>query len=349
MQSLQERELVWIIAWSVSSLCVCVLCVPFVSVRAGASACAYSNWCTPSPWCTRCNGWRSPRRPWFRPPSRRRRKKRRPMPRPASSPAALSTIERSSSSTLSISTLPRRPQLLLRPLLLLPLRLAFPWRRVHRSPTVPPPIPWISKVRPAISEITKKKRTAGYFRLAFLSPLFFLFSFFIFTDPRSTWVPFRLNGPCFLFLFFLFLFLQSSYKSTLALREKTDVRADMCVFGTWLHLEVRLSLFFSVFFSFSFFALVFCPFVGSAVVADQSRSARSKRSQVEEPNKKRNGVAFVSFRLVEHVTFNVYSHRLMLENTKWPLGSFSVLLTHTDTLCARLTMTSTQNLGRPFI
>jgi hypothetical protein len=26
-----------------------------------------------------------------------------------------------------------------------------------------------------------------------------------------------------------------------------------------------------------------------------------------------------------------------------------VLLTHTDTLCARLTMTSTTNLGRPFI
>jgi hypothetical protein len=158
-----------------------------------------------------------------------------------------------------------------------------------------------------------------------------------------------LNGPCFLSLFFLFLFLQSSYKSTLALREKRTSELTCACLGLDFILKSVSLFFFSVFFSFYFFALVFCPFVGSAVIADQSRSARSKRSQVEEPNKKRNGVAFVSFRLVEHVTFNVYSHRLMLKNTKWPLGSFSVLLTHTDTLCARLTMTSTTILGRPSV
>ncbi len=161
--------------------------------------------------------------------------------------------------------------------------------------------------------------------------------------------PFRLNGPCFLSLFFLFLFLQSSYKSTLALREKRTSELTCACLGLDFILKSVSLFFFSVFFSFYFFALVFCPFVGSAVIADQSRSARSKRSQVEEPNQKRNGVAFVSFRLVEHVTFNVYSHRLMLKNTKWPLGSFSVLLTHTDTLCARLTMTSTTILGRPSV
>lgn len=145
---------------------------PFVCVRAcvwGLDLC--SNWCTPSPWCTRCNGWRSPRRPWFRSPFTKKRRKK------GLASSRQSTIE--TNSTLSISTLRRLPQLLLPPL-----RLLFPLG-VHRSPADPLPIPWISSpFRPFLNNKKKtkkkqnqnqtkqkKKKTAGYFRL------FFFFSF----------------------------------------------------------------------------------------------------------------------------------------------------------------------------
>ena len=109
----------------------------------------YSNWCTQSPWCTRCKDWRCLRHRWFRLRSTKTQRRKRPTSvvaassRPPASSTTATIGTNSTPSTLSISTLHRsKPQHLLRPLLRHQL-MTFPYG-IHRSPTVPLPIPWTS-------------------------------------------------------------------------------------------------------------------------------------------------------------------------------------------------------------